>query len=188
MFGSLINTLAIVPLYHGAEGGWFPVEKIPDGSIWYPHHFWTGLFVALVAIYAARRDGRPWGTVTGILTAAYGWLFLWHNATSPFWGAAFSLVGTTVATLAVAVGPYWRAYPVTAYPRLLATDLRRMWLADFRAVPRRVVGAVWWGVTHPVTVARRAVTPRRVAMLGMFIALDDAVDHALPVTTPLQWF
>jgi len=179
---------AFVPLYHGAETGWFPVESIPDGSIWYPHHFWTGVVVALLAIYADRRDGSAWVTVAGFGVAVYGWLFLWHKATSPFWGAAFSLFGVTVAALAVVAGPYWRHHPVTVYPRLVATDLRRAWLADFRAVPRRVAGGVRWVVTHPVATVRRVVTPRTVALLGVLIAADDAVDHALPVTTPLQWF
>lgn len=189
MFDALINAPDVfVPLYHGAETGWFPVERIPDGSIWYPHHFWTGVLVALVAIYADRRDGSAVATVAGLSVAVYGWLFLWHKATSPFWGAAFSLVGVTVATLAVVVAPYWRHYPLRAYPRLVATDLRRAWRVDLRAVPRRVAGGVRWVVTHPVAAVGRVVTPRTVALLGVLIAADDAVDHALPVTTPLQWF
>lgn len=189
MFDALPHTVELfTPLYHGAEAGGFPVETIPDGSIWYPHHFWTGLFVAVLAMYADRRDGRPLGTMTGILTGTYAWLFLWHNATSPFWGAAFSLFGVTLGTLAVVGGPYWRQYPVTEYPRLLRADLRRAWLTDLRAVPRRIAGGVRWVVTHPGTVVRRTVTPRVVALIGMLIAADDAVDHALPVTTPLQRF
>lgn len=189
MFDLLTLSLdAFVPLYHGAETGWFPVERIPDGSIWYPHHFWTGVFVALVAIYADRRDGSAWVTVAGLGVAVYGWLFLWHKATSPFWGAAFSLFGVTVATLAVAVAPYWRHYSLREYPRFVRADFRRAWRVDLRAVPRRVAGAIWWVVTHPVAAVGRVVTPRTVALLGVLIAADDAVDHALPVTTPLQWF
>jgi len=184
MFDALTFALdALVPLYHGAEAGWFPVERIPDGSIWYPH-----VLVALVAIYADRRDGRPVTTVAGLAVAVYGWLFLWHNATSPFWGAAFSLFGVTVATLAVVAAPYWRHYPLGEYPRLLAVDCRRAWLADYRTVARRVAGGVRWVITHPVAAVGRVVTPRTVALLGVLIAYDDAVDHSLPVTTPFQWF
>lgn len=188
MFGEIAHVTfdTLLPLYHGAEAGGFPAENIPDGWIWYPHHFWTGLFVALLAIYADGRDGKPVGTVAGILLAVYGWLFLWQDATSPLWGAAFSLVGITAATLATVVGPYWRNHPVRAYPRLIRADLRRAVRGDLRAVARRVAGAVRWTVRHPVAAARRVVTPRRVATLGLLIAADDAYDHATHLVTPLQ--
>lgn len=198
MFGELPFAFdALVPLYHGAEAGGFPAENIPDGWIWYPHHFWTGLFVALLAIYADGRDGKPVGTVAGMLAAVYGWLFLWQNATSPLWGAVFSLVGVTGAIVAVALGPYWTN---TAWRTRFRAVVSHVQFARFigpvetarragrwvAGIPRRVVGAVRWVATHPVTAARRTVTARRVAALGLLIAADDAYDHATHLVTPLQ--
>lgn len=179
---------ALVPLYHGAEVGGLPVEHIPDGSIWYPHHFWTGLLVAALGVYAHRSDGRAVTTVAGMAVAAYGWLFLWQNGVGPFWGAMFSVAGVTVATGAVVAGSYWRHNSLRAYPRLLRVDLRRAWRADARSVLRAVGGNVAWTLTHPRTAFGRAVTPRTVTFVGLLIAADDAIDHTFPVTTPLQWF
>lgn len=188
---------ALVPLYHGAETGGFPAENIPDGWIWYPHHFWTGLFVAVLAIYADGRDGKPVGTVGGILLSVYGWLFLWQRATSPLWGAVFSLIGVTAATLAVVVGPHWVTTP---WRTRLRAAVARIQFARFVGpvetarrtgrwvvgVPRRVAGTVRWVGRHPVAAVGRVVTPRSVAVVGLLVAADDAYDHATHLVTPLQ--
>lgn len=68
----------------------FPVERVPDGAIFAPHHFWLGVGIAVFAF-----------------------------------------------------GLCWRYYPVT-------------------------------GATG--------------TLVGLSIALDDAVSHAFGVTTPLDWF
>jgi len=193
-----------VPLYHGTEMGEFPVESVPDGSIWYPHHFWTGLVIALFVTWyrgddadtdAPRYARKPVFTVAGAGLAVYGWLFLWHNATSPFWGAAFSLVGTTAAVLSVALSPYWRVNTLGDYREKIAgawSDAAECVRSGWREAFRCAAVTVGYPVVYPEVVvrwvARRVVSTRTATLIGLLIAYDDAVDHALPVTTPLQAF
>lgn len=42
-----------------------PADREPDGSIWYPHHFWIGLAVMLAGWLAWGAE--PWGAHVAIL-------------------------------------------------------------------------------------------------------------------------
>jgi hypothetical protein len=198
-----------LPLYHKSGPAGFPVETIPDGSIWYAHHFWHGVvFTVLVMWYRGVSTGddtpryarKPVFTVAGLAVAVYGWLFLWQNGASPFWGASFSLVGTTVAVASPVVAPYWRRYSLREYRATVAarwSDAETCVRVNgwgtithvVAAVGRRVVYPEWvvkWVVNG---VGRRLVSTRFAALVGLLVAYDDAVDHALPVTTPLdEWW
>jgi len=86
----------------------FPVEQVPDGSVWLAHHFvyavWAALFVCWMA---ARDDQKPWVTVGGLLVALFSWYHIWPTAYS-MTGATGVLVGFALANLAVVWRRPWR--------------------------------------------------------------------------------
>lgn len=124
----------------------FPVEAVPDGAVFAPHHLYVGLALCIFAgavVWDDHRDAEPLALVGGAVVALFGFAVTW--ATYPATGAAFTLAGVLVALLAVLFrGDYWGTVPLR------------------------------W---------------RLLALLGVLIALDDAVSHALYPPTPLdQWF
>ena len=191
-----------LPLYHGSGPDWFPVETIPDGDIWYAHHFWHGVFLAALVVWyrgvkpdpdTPRYARKPVFTVAGLMLAVYGWLFMWHGGRAPFWGATFSLVGTTVAVVSVAVSPYWRRHSLGNYREKIAarwSDATACVRSGWRDALWCATRTVGYPVVYPEViarwVARRVVSTRTATAVALLIAYDDAVDHALPVTTPLD--
>jgi hypothetical protein len=90
----------------------WPVDRVPDGAALAPHHLYIGALVALVAVWVASddiRDAEPviMGTALLGVMFAFGSIWRWYPKT----GAAFALICLLVATAAVVVAPFWRAYP-----------------------------------------------------------------------------
>lgn len=198
-----LSHVTTLPLYHGTDLSGFPVESIPDGSIWYAHHFWTGLCIALYGLYRRKRSYDPSNpadkTLGGILLSVFGWLFLWQNATSPFWGAAFSLVGVTVGVVAVVAFPEWRRYTLREYAGMarrayetVASGVGRLRAGEYRDVFRSVVYVATYPLANPhrvaLSVIRRLTGGRAFAFIGLLVAADDVYDHALPITSPIQHY
>lgn len=122
----------------------YPVEPVPDGAIFAPHHLYVGVLLALLAAATAwdiypRRE--PVVVAGGLLAALFGFALTWPYY--PVTGATLSLAGLCAA--------------------LLAALFRTRYWSDVPTVARVVV------------------------VLGVYIALDDAADHALPITTPLEY-
>jgi len=82
------------------------------------------------------------------------------------------LVATGVVTALLAFGLVWRWYPAVG----AALTLLSLCVALAALCARPYWAAYEW-VGH-----------RGLALLGVLIALDDAVEHAFPVPTPLDWF
>lgn len=77
----------------------FPFHEIPDGNVFAPHHFYTGIFIALVALWFMVDDYRlrePRVAIIGTMAALYAFVLTWpiYHAV----GAALCLVGLGVAT------------------------------------------------------------------------------------------
>lgn len=120
----------------------FPVDLIPDGHPFAPHHLYWASFGALLVLLTMwdNRRADPWVAAGALVTVLFAFGSIW-----PFYhdfGAAVTLAGLTMA---------------------LGAPLRRSY---------------WSGVGR-----------RRTALYILFVlaALDDAVEHALGVWTPLDW-
>lgn len=179
-------------LYHEVGSEAFPVEAIPDGDVGFPHHFWHGIFGAIIGLFAVRYESRrPWVTFAGVALAVYGWVFLWGNAVSPFLGALFSLVGVTGAIVAVVLSPYWRAHTRSEYRTVVVSALRSL-RSDPREAVREAVATTLYPVANPLTAVRRvthnafAARWRLVTLVSLLVAADDVYDHALPITSVIE--
>jgi len=122
----------------------FPVERVPDGSVWLPHHLVWGVLVVLLAVWVVSDNlprQEPLAAMVGILLAGFAFLFIWRPY--PFAGAVLTFAGLGLATLGVLYpGGVWSQYPLQ------------------------------W---------------RLVALVGLLVALDDAISHGLGVWTPFDW-
>lgn len=79
----------------------FPAQSVPDGNVWYPHHFVIGIWGLLFVAWLLTSDeDKPVLLVGGILVAMYGWYHVWPSL--PLTGASLVLVGLVVATGALA--------------------------------------------------------------------------------------
>lgn len=122
----------------------FPDESIPDGTVFAPHHLYTGVLPVLGSVWMVGDDvpgQEPWVVAGGVVVALVSFLLVWQWY--PTVGAALTLLGLCVALGAVCAPGFWSGY-------------------------------AWVG--H-----------RGLAFLGGLIALDDAIEHAFPVSTPLDW-
>lgn len=85
----------------------FPVEQVPDGSVWLAHHFayagWAALFVCWLA---AEAGEKPWVAVGGLLVALFSWYHVWVSYAVT--GATGVLVGLALATVALLARRPWR--------------------------------------------------------------------------------
>lgn len=78
----------------------FSAPPVPDGNIWFPHHFVIGAWGALFVSWLLPTDGgKPWLMVGGLLVSLFGWYHAWSHY--PVMGALLVLVGLTVATVAL---------------------------------------------------------------------------------------
>lgn len=90
----------------------FPVEAVPDGNVWLPHHFayatWAALFLAW---YVSNEERKPTVVVGSLLVALFGWYHLWPGG-APTVGALTVLAGLTAAAAALVARSDWREeYP-----------------------------------------------------------------------------
>lgn len=75
-------------------------ESVPDGSIWYPHHFVIGAWGLMFVSWLLTLDGdRPIVTVGGLLVAMYGWYHIWPSL--PLTGSLVVLTGLLITTFAL---------------------------------------------------------------------------------------
>lgn len=181
MFGDIQTAFAFVPLYFGETVNGWPHHVVPDGTVAAPHHFYTGALLAgLLAWWAsggraesdrsfrAMARQKAGFTLGALAVSAFAWFTLWAGP-SPFLGAVGTLAGLAGALAAVAASPFWSAWRWTRDVDVSTGGLR--------SIPVRLVARVW-----------SVVTVRSVTALGVLIALDDAVEHAFGVPTPLDWF
>ena len=107
-----------------------PVESIPDGAVFAPHHFHYAVLAALLVaavVWDNYREREPVLLVAGLFTAEFGFTLTWPHY--PVTGAALAVGGTLAATvplahaLGVVVGrrlgrewsrPYWAEFPLLA--------------------------------------------------------------------------
>jgi len=103
----------------------------------------------------------------GVVLCLFVCLIVWDNYRSrePWLVMAISIAGL------IAFGLTWPYYPVTGAIVSIATPI----LAMFALLTRR---EYWSDIKH---------IPQILIFIGLLIALDDAVDHALPLTTPLEY-
>jgi len=98
----------------------FPVESVPDGAIFAPHHYIYGLLLvaALVAVvWDNFPDREPLLVALGAGAGLFGFLLVWPWYAAA--GATLSLAGPVICLAAVllgwsgtAVGGVWDEYPV----------------------------------------------------------------------------
>jgi hypothetical protein len=169
-----------IPLYVGTRVNGFPHHVVPDGTLLAPHHFYTGVLLAgLLAWWASggETDTRSFGamarekagfTLGALAVSAFAWFTLWGGP-SPFLGAVGTLAGLAGALVAVVAAPFWSRWRWTRDVTMPTGGLR--------AIPARLVVRVW-----------SVLTVRSLTALGVLIALDDAVEHAFGIWTPLDWF
>jgi len=98
----------------------FPVEAVPDGAVFAPHHYIYGMILALVMVFVVWdnfSDREPLLTALALGMGLFGFLFVWEWY--PVAGALMSLVGPVFAVLFVlmgwaglSVGDVWSEYPI----------------------------------------------------------------------------
>lgn len=100
----------------------FPHEAIPDGSVWWPHHYLYSSFAAMLIAFRHWDDKpevEPMGVVGGIATSLFGWFFLW-GMQRPRWGAVLTMVGLLIATVSAIGRKQWREdHPTTSRVAIL---------------------------------------------------------------------
>jgi hypothetical protein len=98
----------------------FPVDTIPDGAIFAPHHYTYGMLLVLVMIFVVWdnfRDREPLLSVLATGSGLFSFLYVW-----PFYPVA-GAIGSVVAPVLVigvvlmgwaglSVGDVWDDYPV----------------------------------------------------------------------------
>lgn len=73
---------------------------VPDGNIWFPHHFVIGAWGALfISWWLPTDDDKPWLMVGGLFVALFGWYHAWAHYQRM--GAFLVLVGLVLATIAL---------------------------------------------------------------------------------------
>lgn len=97
----------------------FPVESVPDGAIFAPHHYTYGLALSLLLVLIVWdnfRDREPLLAAVGCGAGLFGFLFVWPYYDAA--GATLALAGPIIAAGAVlagwtgaAVGDVWDEYP-----------------------------------------------------------------------------
>jgi hypothetical protein len=96
----------------------FPVEAVPDGAVFAPHHATYGLLVALVSIATVWDDYRhrePLAEVGGVLAGLFAFLFVWRF--QPTIGASLAHGGPLLALA-------WMWLPWSAWGRLYPGRVR----------------------------------------------------------------
>ncbi len=89
----------------------FPVDSIPDGAVFAPHHTYSGLLLALLAVALVWDDAagkEPWVGAAALLLASFAFASIW-----PFYdvtGATLALASVGVA-IASTCSPFWASYP-----------------------------------------------------------------------------
>jgi hypothetical protein len=92
----------------------FPVESVPDGAVFGPHHTYVGVAVLLFAVFVVADDyarREPLVATAGALLALFAFATVWpyYHGT----GAALALAGCTLALAAVCwPGGMWTGYPL----------------------------------------------------------------------------
>ena len=85
----------------------FPVDRVPDGAIFAPHHAYLGTGVVALVLATMWNDStrEPWAAAAALVAVVFSFATVW-----PFYpevGAAVALLG--VGALAVAPArDYWR--------------------------------------------------------------------------------
>lgn len=80
----------------------FPVDRIPDGSVGVPHHYYYLALAALLVILTVWDDHRgkePLVSVAGIVAGLFSFYFVWPRY--PQIGAVLSLAAPAVAILSI---------------------------------------------------------------------------------------
>lgn len=89
----------------------FPVDAVPDGDVWAPHHYWSvavGL-LACAVVWDDYRDQEPVWAVVGLGVGLAGFALVWPFY--PVTGALLAAAGPVGAVVAAA-----RRWP-DCYPR-----------------------------------------------------------------------
>ncbi|WP_435348991.1 hypothetical protein [Haloarchaeobius sp. HRN-SO-5] len=94
----------------------FPVEPVPDGAVFAPHHLYLGLLAALVVLWTISDNyphREPTVATVGALAALLGFAATWRY--HPKTGALLTLAGVATVVLAPLVRrSYWRDVPRSA--------------------------------------------------------------------------
>jgi apolipoprotein N-acyltransferase len=137
----------------------FPVDVVPDGAAFAPHHFTWGVlvaFLALLVVWDDYREREPAITASLLGLALFSFLFAWPYY--PVMGATLTLVATVLAFLVILYDGVLAPYTCLPNPP--------GWLD-----PKWEEYALKWRV---------------IALVGVLVAVDDAVEHALGWPTPLD--
>ena len=136
----------------------WPAERVPDATILAGHHYWTGLMVAMYAVWHVQDDHphrEPSIVMGGVLTAVLGFLLWPHH---PIAGATISHVGTLAIGAAVLIGDFMARYRWVHWKDLEVLPIAIPYRPGFRGV----------------------------VVIGWLITLDDLMSHAWGVWTPLD--
>lgn len=129
----------------------FPVDAVPDGAVFAPHHYIYAMALSLLMVFVVWdnfNDREPLYTATALGVGLFGFLFVWQYYPAP--GAILSLIGPLLAILFILMG----------------------WVG-------LSIGGVW--DDYPLKF-------RLLTIFFALVALDDAVEHAFDIWTPLDWF
>lgn len=151
----------------------FPAESVPDGNVWFPHHFVIGVLGALFVVWLLTSDeDKPWLAVGGLLVSVYGWYHVWPSL--PITGASLVIVGLMAATVALGT-QLWQNHDWTM------DDERPDGPAGKGTAPDggRIVQS---GMPASDTNQRL----RLLAIVFLLIAWDDVFSHAFGVHTLLD--
>ena len=137
-------------------------------------------------VHGFPHERVPDGTIVAPHHSVIGGLFV---LLAVYWAADGENKPATVAGLAVSAFG-WSHMWAGAYPVLGATVTLAglLWTAETVLRSPEWSGVRWTtDATGRLASVRRLLTPRTVAFVGALVALDDVVEHAFGVWTPLDW-
>jgi NADH:ubiquinone oxidoreductase subunit 6 (subunit J) len=91
----------------------FPYESVPDGAIFAPHHFYIGVFLALIfcaVVWDNNRYKEPLYSVIALSGSLFAFALIW-----PYYsvvGALLTLICLGVATTSLSTRDLWKEYPL----------------------------------------------------------------------------
>jgi hypothetical protein len=146
----------------------FPYDTVPDGNVFYSHHFvYFAAFALFIGILLIddEDDHDPWMLLGGLCLSFFAWHYLWPTG-KPVFGALLTILGLAIAIGGVLCRPAWSPFMAKHAYRLTRGD--RIPDYDYRDT----VYGQW---------------TRALLLVTLVGAADDVLEHAFGIWTPLDF-